>query len=504
MKKLLCLVLVLVTALSVLSGCGGNSRSNDEKSEISISVFDRGLISSEEGDYSNNRWTKWMEEQSGVKVNWVPIPMLETNSKLNMLFASGEAPDLIVSYDISQLMSFVRQGTLQPIDEFVDKYSTSYKNYLEENSELKNFLTYDDGKMYLATSKRSIDSIMNHGAWIRQDWLDELGLEIPKTIEDLKTVARAFKEAKLGGEETTPIALLNGHEIFPSLYQASCMWYNEDGQAKYGPTLDRFGSSIQIMKDLYDENLMDREFVTDTDGSRQKQLWATGKAGIFFNQWSESSNKELMQNNPNAKPVTLPPLETEYGINAYLQESLPHRYIAFNKNLKNPEAAMKFIDWMLDDGYYNIKFGNEGEHYKLVDGVPQTIDAEKYDKEVSYALDYAIVSKWELKPEWIPIMAAQDEQSQILAKQRMDALSTNMKYTYRRDYPYVPQTDEMTRLMSSFGTKLDEIKTKAIIGGPSKSVDWAMSEIRKEWKNLGGEEVEKSMTEWGNKIDKGE
>ena len=62
MKKLLCLVLVLVTALSVLSGCGGNSRSNDEKSEISISVFDRGLISSEEGDYSNNRWTKWMEE----------------------------------------------------------------------------------------------------------------------------------------------------------------------------------------------------------------------------------------------------------------------------------------------------------------------------------------------------------------------------------------------------------------------------------------------------------
>ena len=46
-----------------------------------------------------------------------------------------------------------------------------------------------------------------HVAYIRQDWLDELGMDMPKTKEELGEYLYAVKEAKLGGDNTIPWAM---------------------------------------------------------------------------------------------------------------------------------------------------------------------------------------------------------------------------------------------------------------------------------------------------------
>ncbi|NSW91852.1 MAG: hypothetical protein HPY74_14485 [Firmicutes bacterium] len=59
------------------------------------------------------------------------------------------------------------------------------------------------------------------------------------------------------------------------------------------------------------------------------------------------------------------------------------------------------------DRYVSLEKSKEGEHYKLVDGVPQGIDAEKNKKEIGYSGEYAVLTQWDPKPEWFQIMAAQ-------------------------------------------------------------------------------------------------
>jgi len=139
------------------------------KREISISAFDRGAVPTEEGSYEDNRWTKWINENSPATVNWIPVDRGQAQQKLSTLIASGSAPDLIWEYDRNYIAQLANQGAIQPIDEYIEKYSTTLKKYLAENPELKSAMTIN-GEMYAVTSKRSVESIANNGMWIRQDF----------------------------------------------------------------------------------------------------------------------------------------------------------------------------------------------------------------------------------------------------------------------------------------------------------------------------------------------
>ena len=104
--------------------------------KVSISMFDRGQVSSDEGTYEDNRWVKWIREQSGIDVSIVPVPRNQAQDSLNVLFASNQAPDMVWEYDRTYIGKLVTQGVLQPIGDYIEKYSTSYKKYLEENPDL--------------------------------------------------------------------------------------------------------------------------------------------------------------------------------------------------------------------------------------------------------------------------------------------------------------------------------------------------------------------------------
>lgn len=502
MKKMCAVFAAAAVVCTSFAGCGGGG--DDGSLKLSVSVYDRGKVPSSEGTYESNRWTKWINEQSGIDVSWVPVPRNESRRKLLALLAAGEAPDLIVDYDQTLLSTMVQQGSIMPVDEVIEKYSTTYKDYLEKNPDLKDYVTYD-GQMYAITSRRSADQVVSTGMWIRQDWLDKLGLSMPTTTDELLEVARAFRDKDPDGngvDDTVAISAPYWYEVFPDLFQATKLWYDEDGTLKFGPTLDRYGESVEYVKTLYDEGLIDREFITDKDNSKQLQSWVTGKAGIFIYNWSETSNKELLQNDPNANPVPMTPPTTKYGQGGILQETQANMYVAFNKDMKDPETAMKFIDWMLSDGWFTLKFGIEGEHYKLLeDGVPQVTDQDKYDKEVAYAYEYPIVSQWSVKPEWIPEMAAQDEMSQRLAKMRQKSLEVNSAVKFRRDIPAVPNIEEVDNTYSEFVVQRDDIRMQTITGGASKDKTWCMNQLRSEWKRLGGDEAERLMNEWWRKQD---
>ncbi|THF76890.1 extracellular solute-binding protein [Cohnella fermenti] len=527
-KKPASAVALCMIAGALLAGCSGNGNNGnngnsqaspapeasssgtpagdpyaDLPKKVSISTFDRGAVSSDEGTYEDNRWTKWIGEQSGIDVSIVPVPRNQAQDKLNVLIASNQAPDLIWEYDRTYIGKLVTQGAIQPVDDYIEKYSTSYKAYLQEHPELKPYLTFD-GKMYAVATARTLDSIANHGIWIRQDWLDKLNLKTPTTMEELIEVAKAFKDGDPDGNGKADTTALVGSTTFDA-YSAmnaaiSNQWYLEDGQMKYGATLDRFGDAMAWEKTMYEEGLVDKEYLTDKNFQRAIQLWTTGKAGIFVGSWGgsamENHIRDMLKNVPDANPVPLEPVSTSNGKYGLYQETSPFIFVAFNKEMGNPKAAVEYLDWLVDSGWKSLVYGTEGVHYKDVNGVAQVIDSEKYKKEVSYAGEYAVLRNDSFTPADLPAKAASDELSQRLAGLSEKGLETATKNKFRRDIPYQPSFTEVNEIQTAMKPFIEEIRARVTTQGASYTADWGLEEIRKEWQRLGGEAVEAKAQEW--------
>ena len=462
---------------------------------LSITMLDRGQVAAEEGSYEDNRWTRWIDENSGVDVNWIPIPRAQSTQKINALIATGEAPDIMWEFGTEFMRNLKDQGVLQPIDEYVDKYSTLYKVYLEQNPELKPYITADE-LMYGATSKRGIDTIGNHAMWIRKDWLDNLALEAPTTIDELIETARAFKtqDPDGNGENDTYGMTFNYNYsgIIDAMFICSGV-YIVDGKIENSQLTDRYMDVMNFKKTLFQEGLIDQEYITDTNYQRERQIWVTGMAGIYIGSYAPPEFREFRTNNPAAEIVPLEPVATQYGKNGLFQEPPAHKMLTFNKDMKNPKAAMKFLDWVLEEGWFTLKFGIEGEHHNIVEGVPQAIDADKNELELRYANEYAILDQWSPEPEWFIIMSAQDPISQEEAKLKGFGLDTALKNEFRRDVPYTPSFPELTEL-SQFGAIRDEITTQVITGG--MSTEEAMEKIRFEYERLGGDTQIELLQKW--------
>jgi len=339
-------------------------------------------------------------------------------------------------------------------------------------------------------------------------WLDKLELKAPTTVEELIEVAKKFKDEDPDGngeDDTVPI-VFNGNAVQimrAFFFTNENQWYLEDGQMKHARTLDRFTDSLAYQKSLFDQGLIDKEYITDSNFQRARQLWTTGKAGIYFANWSmDNEIRELKTNVPDAKLVPLESVASKYGKNGLYQELSSNVLIAFNSDMDEDkiETAVKFLDWMLEKGWHSMKFGEENVHYKLANGeVPQRLDADKYRAEVAYANEYAILSQWNTKAEWIPIMAAQDTLSQEIALAKSQALEVALKNEYRRDIAFSPDLPEVSQLIATFAPIATQIEVKVVTGGKALTPEAGMEQVRKEWKRLGGENVEMLAQEWYEK-----
>ncbi len=522
-KRYLSMIMAAMMAASALAGCSGGSESSTaasgaasgttastgesseesgEKKTITAISFERGKCAASEGTMEDNRWTRWIDENAPVNVEWVPIPRTESVAKTNALFASGSAPDLVWEFNKGFMNNLLAQGVLQPLDEHIENYSTSYKAYLENHPELKPYVTSDsDGLMYAFTSARTQLSVANHGMWIRQDWLDALNLETPTTMEELDNVLHQFTTGDPDGngvDDTFGLGFnYNLKGIVKALYGGYEMMV-VDGTLVDWATTDAYVDYLTQMKKWYTDGVIDPEYITDTNYERQRQLVVTGKTGTYFAGWDCSAEwRELKQNLPEAELVPLESVETSYGKFGCYQEPPANMIVCMNAEASDPEACVQFIDWLIEGNWEPLKHGFEGEHYQLVDGYRQVIDQDKNTLEIGYSNEYALVADETIDDieTYMKVTAAQDELSQEYAPIRALGLETQLKNTYRRDLPALPSTDLNIKYNSEFSASFEELEDRCITD-PSYSVEQCIQDMNDLRDSLGFDEVMAEYQAW--------
>jgi len=475
----------------------------EKRGKISALILDRGAIDPSEGTYAENRWTKWINENAGVDVEFVPVPRAESINKVNVLLASGQAPDVIAEYDANWLKGLAEQKQALALDELIEQHSVEYKALLEKYPELRQLGTMPDGKLYLVGSVAPRELV--YGIFIRQDWLEKLGLEVPKTVEEFYNVAHAFahKDPDGNGQKDTFGVNLSyeGAGQIDAMYGNEMMILQDD---KIVRQFDRMKAANEMKQRLFANDVVDKDYLNDKNGAKAEQDFVNGKLGIYLGkrQTVDKSYNTLKGNVPEAKIVPILYPESEFG--AFGPDFNPQFTVntIINAKTKDPIAAIKYIDFLAKQSTAEaLQYGLPGEHVNMVDGCPVAIDAEKNKKEV-YAGEYGIsknkiflkdckansrilTSEDPLDKEFIEIW--KQTEAMYFDPSRMKAGFTNSRLR-----PAMPE--DISTTFNNGWNDMNNFFAKAIVGGGT--IEAAYEETMNAWNNGGGPDVEKWLNDW--------
>lgn len=314
-NKKMCKVLSLVAAMAIaVSGCGNTSDAGtqsaanasaggqkeisfplDEKTELSF------ITSAATGSTQNPNERiifQRLEKETNVNINWTCFVSDQFADKKNLALANAKKlPDGLFNADMSDydLLRYAKQGVIIPLEGLIESNMPNLKKILDDHPEYKAMITAPDGHIYafpwieqLGSGKEAIQSIGGM-PFINKKWLDELGLAIPQTTDELKTALLSFKENDMaGGGQTIPMSFImnGGNEDMGFLLGAFGEGYGDipdhisvsnDKKIVYTAVQEGYKEGLIWMNELAKEGLIDPEAYTQDWGT----YVAKGKAGRY-------------------------------------------------------------------------------------------------------------------------------------------------------------------------------------------------------------------------------
>ncbi len=388
MKKNSAFIFVLAAALIFAASCGKNS-SKQKTTDLSSYPIETDVeltywlaldetLASVVSNFSETRLAQAMREQTGVNVKYIHPPIGQEDEMFNLMLASNDLPDIIesmVSSVFNGSDSKLRNKMVLPLNDLMKDYAPALSGYLEQHPDIDREVKLDDGTYICFPFIRGDKSLLvSAGPIVRQDWLDELGLDTPKTIADWENVLTAFKEKK------------GALAPFSCVYRSSLMTfvgsnyspYVSDGVVKLAPFEPEFKGALEILHRWYENGLLDPNY-TLTDQAMLDSNILNGLTGATYASGGSGLGRWLaLSNNPDFRLAGVAtPLDQHGEINkAAPIQSYFWGYGAFiSTSCKYPELAVKYMDYnYTESGTMLNNFGIEGESYKMVDGFPTYTD----------------------------------------------------------------------------------------------------------------------------------
>lgn len=338
-------------------------------------------ITMPEGDtVTDNYYTRFIKENMNidVSVKW-SASSSDYNEKLNLAIAANDIPDVMVVNE-QQFRKLAQSDMLEDLTDYYDTYACDIikENIDSTDGKALENATYDGQLLGLPNVQVEADGYVL--MWIRQDWLDQLGLEAPTNIEELETVAKAFVDNNLGGENTISIVgptingavyntflsinnLNNLDGIFQAFKSFPGYWIQgEDGNVVYGSTTQETKDALAELNKMYEDGILDQELGVRKDAD---EAWKSGKVGILFSPWWHGYNvKDGIANDPEMEwKAYAAPLADDGKWYAKLG-GVGGYYCVVRKGYEHPEAAILLNNFLrvnegkfqtetnLDAGYY--------------------------------------------------------------------------------------------------------------------------------------------------------
>lgn len=415
-KRMLAVLLAVAMAFSCLAGCGKTEEKSDDKQEnskeqadveaktedgdelktikilsyesSSVDVLGKPYYLSDWVEGDSKMWDKLTSDlaERGLKLELDLIPQDQWETVLQTKIVEGlDKYDIVNIRDMdeSTRRDLVNNGTFVAVNEIVDQYSDgTAKEFMTsgDTGYLYSLNAYEDGNNYFICyiaicdymGSRDIGSLQ--GLQIRQDWLDKLGLEMPKTSDDLYDVLCAFRDNDVN-ENGAPDEITNSFfSIFANGYaqmfglipdliglepgtEKMTSVYYQDGIKDY----------FTYMNKLYNEGLLDLS-------NQSAENMADNKIGVWYD-WFEATWHEPTIQVPEGAAVpqfvgmALTAKEGETPLLNGNIGALSGENSHAVTSSADPEAIAALLDYLCTDEYITFaEYGIEGFSYDMVDG----------------------------------------------------------------------------------------------------------------------------------------
>ncbi len=501
------------------SNTSGNQASQDgesqtERMEISVSVLDFGSFPSDLGTLEDNALTQWINENSPVSVRFVPITRSEAITKYTTMMAADSAPDIIMEWNINAFEQFAVTGVLQPLDDVFAEYGANLQDATPEDV-LR--YGYSNGKLYGIPKLRSETSVACFMGWIRQDWLDALGLSMPTTMDEFYTVMEAFTYSdpdQNGVDDTWGFGAASGEsgsndqfggceriiQLFGAMRDS---WIpGEDGLLDYADiTVNRL-EGVKFVERIYDNGLCNPEFFTQT-AQQSVADFINGRTGYMGGMSGLGTDMltAMWEINPDANPVPLATLTSPLGQFAYYKERSVDIMNMVPTSCEHPEAVIMYLDWMISGPWEYINYRDEGVWYEKVDGAIIPIgDPTERGRQLSHAAQYTLVTPYNQTAENVKTELAYKADSITDVEKRSIELNIMaLEETFKHDFIWYTPTntlgiDIVAEKLPSLQKFSTDTWQQAIIDRDLTAED-AYELIKQEYEALGYAEVRKAYND---------
>ena len=254
LKKPVALLAAALTAASLLAGCGGSSEEGagadagtqvnetdtagaavetpaDSPETVETAGAEAGTYPLAEGgtltywlqlnpnvsanftNLGDTELGKAWQEQTGVTIQFQHPAAGQEKEQFNLIVADGSLPDIMewqwVKNYPGEPEKAIKDGVIIPLNDIFKEYCPNITKYLAENPDIDKMIKTDDGNYFAFPFIRGEDKLCyTVGGFVRQDWLEELGMEVPATVDELKKKkVRRLLSALTGPISRTPIPL---------------------------------------------------------------------------------------------------------------------------------------------------------------------------------------------------------------------------------------------------------------------------------------------------------
>lgn len=393
MRKVTAVALSMAIGISLLAGCAGKDTQPSAESsstastgstaasvepkadplgkQAELTVITRGVPLDPNQKYpegqslDDNAYTRMLKTDFNIEIQnsfSASNTGADYRQKVDLTIASGEIPDYLTSLTYTEYKAVVKAGLAMDISKVWDQYaSDKSKEVYKSNKDLFDSLVVKDGKMYAIPSSNPLPDFLSV-MWIRQDWLDKVGMKAPTNLDELEAVAKAFVEKDPDGNGIADTAGLAGPSKDGKLYQDMIytnfsynfdpifsfynsfpgIWQKDsEGKAVYGSITPETKEALQKLADMYKKGLISQGMLT----SKTEEAVANNKVGMFFGTWwlpfGDLGNSWKNDKNANWQPYLPSGSDGTYqakGGNA------ANSFTVISKDCKNPEAVIKMLN----------------------------------------------------------------------------------------------------------------------------------------------------------------
>ncbi len=457
----------------------------------------------------------------------------EYNNKLSMNIASGNLPDIFYCDNYRTFLQLAQNGLLADLTDIYDDNISDTIKGIDSSYNGRHFEPVTvDGKLMAIPGGNlgGLESML----CLRKDWLDNLGLDVPETIEDLEKVLTAFVNDDPDGNgvddtiglvvaATEPVKGYNqafGLEpIFYALGAYPTYWMeDENGEVYYGSTADEMKEALRILQDWYAKGLIDKQFATRIGSGETEAVFNSGQAGAVFTPIHITSLVESFTNNPDIEiALTNAPLSAD-GKFRYILPAPMSSMLCISAKCSDPAKAVEIIgigndlyrgfdeeaNAIFDEA--NIAPSSSGRRavfpqgavtYDYFDAIERGGKATKENIETGSYTPFEGITQYNIDQIELATGFADGSDknelsfkayyygyigSQLLSDSKMEPLSAAYYYT----------TESSPSLQTELDTLEQEMYLSIIIG--DKSVDY-FDEFVQQWNSIGGETLLNEVNE---------